>query len=237
MGHQGGCSTRLSTPPRLSGQGEKLAAFQEAPGARQAAVKDRAHHPTAVDICRRPARAAGDSGARIQHCASNPGGIPETGRSPARFGCAFHAQRQRLHATQCKEAVERGPEIPPTAFCKNPGVSHRRVVADDRDPPIMSLWPLMYLVTLWTTTSNPSARGRWMNGVGERVIRDGQQAMPFGSCQFGKVRQLQQWVAGRFPPRSGAWWGERPAPARSDRSDRHRKFQPALFRRTRSNSR
>ena len=42
-----------------------------------------------------------------------------------------------------------GPEIAPTEFCKNPNRSATAALSPTTAiPPIMSLWPLMYFVTL-----------------------------------------------------------------------------------------
>src|SRR4051812_3989987 len=58
-----------------------------------------------------------------------------------------------------------GDGTPPTAFCRKYIRSARSFRDVPAKPPTQSEWPLRYLVVECTTTSNPSSRGRWKNGV------------------------------------------------------------------------
>jgi hypothetical protein len=65
--------------------------------------------------------------------------------------------------------LSNGPATPPTAFCKYASCSasgaSRSSLPITTTPPMMSEWPLRYLVAECTTMSKPCSSGRWIQGL------------------------------------------------------------------------
>ena len=82
---------------------------------------------------------------------------------------ALHAQRQRLHAAQRQEAVERAGDRADRVLQKAQLLAQRCVprcsLPTTATPPITSEWPFRYLVVECTTMSKPSSSGRCTHGL------------------------------------------------------------------------
>ena len=156
-----GCSIRLSTPPRLSASVKSSAVLEEAARAGQAALRASTETmPPKPRICRRGERVLRMALAgRDRRPRSTVGWRSSHWAMCERVvAVALHAQRQRLHAAQREEAVERPEDRADRRSAGSRSVSRSvGVVAPiTTTPPIMSEWPLRYLVTECTTMSKPS---------------------------------------------------------------------------------